>query len=457
MNHQNTVNIIGAGLAGSEAAYHIIRHGIPVNLFEMRPVLQTKAHESSLFAELVCSNSLRGASIQNAVGLLKEELKICDSLIMKAALNSSVPAGGALAVDRLQFSQYIDNFLRNHPLVTVHIIEVTDFPNFSSQNPCIVATGPLTSLKLTEQIEKLTGSQNLAFFDAVSPIVYNESLEHKKMFKQSRYDKGEGQDYWNIPLTKELYYQFVEAVKCAEKYSGNIAVENDNLEKLRPFEGCMPIEDMIERGTDVLRFGPFKPVGLNDPNNPIRPYAVLQLRQDDKAGQTWSMVGMQTRMKRAEQDKIFRMLPGLEKVEFVRFGTVHRNTFIESPKCLNATLEFRDKEGLFFAGQITGVEGYVESTAAGLVAGINAARMVQGKDCIKFPISSAIGALLNYITDVERKNFQPMNISYGIMPSYFANKPAKKTKTSKKDRREATAELALKDLREFLREKIQRP
>lgn len=445
------VTIVGGGLAGSEAAWQLVSRGIPVVIHEMRPQTMTKAHKSGSFAELVCSNSFRGADLGNAVGLLKAELKLLGSLIMEAALDAQVPAGGALAVDRDVFSAYVDRKLRSHPLVEVHEGEVTEIPEASPTHPVIVATGPLTSKTLAKAIEQITGQGQLAFFDAISPIILDESIDHSKVFRQSRYDKGEGDDYLNIALDEAEYYAFVDAVHKGEKFGGHEEVEADQVDSLRPFEGCMPIEDMIARGPETLRFGPFKPTGLSDPRTGRRPHAVAQLRQDDKAGTLWSMVGMQTRLRHPEQLRIFRTLPGLENAEFVRLGSVHRNTFIESPKCLDATLAFRNRTGLFFAGQITGVEGYVESTAGGLLAGINAARLIGGKPLATLPIDTAIGALMAYISDPDRKDFQPMNISFGLMPTYLEaeKRGANGKKISKGDRRLEAANRALAHLSEI--------
>lgn len=448
MTEKKPVTIIGGGLAGSEAAWQLVRRGIPVTLHEMRPQVMTKAHKTGRFAELVCSNSFRGADLSNAVGLLKAELELLGSLVMEAARVAEVPAGGALAVDRDVFSSYIDSKLRAHPLVTVVEGEVEKIPESSPEHPVIVATGPLTSKTLALDIERLTGEGRLAFFDAISPILFDESLDHSKMFKQSRYDKGGGDDYWNIPLSRDEYYAFVDAVKNGEKFGGHEEVESDAIADLRPFEGCMPIEEMIARGPDTLLFGPFKAVGLTNPHTGARPYAVCQLRQDDKAGKLWSMVGMQTRLKHGEQLRIFRTLPGLENAEFVRLGSVHRNSFIQSPKCLDATLELRAHKGTFFAGQITGVEGYVESTAGGLLAGINAGHCIRGESLLTLPQTTAIGALMAYISDAERKDFQPMNISFGLMPSYLESerRDEQGKRITKRDRRVAASQAALRDL-----------
>lgn len=412
------VTIVGAGLAGSEAAWQIASRGIQVQLHEMRPARMTKAHKTGRFAELVCSNSLRGAALTNAVGLLKEELRRMRSLIMQAADSARVPAGGALAVDREAFSSYIDCKIRSHPLIKICTGELTEVPCGDAQHPVIVATGPLTSATLAADIRRITGAESLAFFDAISPIILGSSIDTDKVFRQSRYDKGGSADYLNVPMDRDLYQTFVRSVVEAEKFGAHDEVESDCIEQLRHFEGCMPIEDMAASGPETLRHGPLKPMGLRDPRTGRAPYAALQLRQDDSSGTLWSMVGMQTRMKHPEQIRVFRMLPGLESCEFVRLGSVHRNTFIDSPKCLNSTLQFRGRPELFFAGQITGVEGYVESTAAGLVAGVNAARICRGADPLSLPAFTATGALLNYISDPSRTDFQPMNISFGLIEGY---------------------------------------
>jgi methylenetetrahydrofolate--tRNA-(uracil-5-)-methyltransferase len=441
--------IVGGGLSGCEAAWQLAQRGCSVTLLEMRPHTSTKAHKTDGLAELVCSNSLRGAALSNAVGLLKFELIGLGSLIMDCALKSQLPAGGALAVDRDQFSALVTQAMHEHPLITIERTEAGTLPEATIGSPVIIATGPLTSPALARSIEAFAGQSSLAFYDAIAPILYADSLDTSILFRQSRYDKG-GDDYLNCPLNKEEYYAFVEAVTAAEKYAGHSDVENENLENLRPFEGCMPLEDMIERGPETLRFGPFKPKGLLDPRTGSEPYAVMQLRQDNQEASLWSLVGMQTRMKRADQQRVFSMLPGLANAEFARFGSVHRNTFLNSPKCLNADLQTRSQSGLFFAGQITGVEGYVESTAAGFVAGVNAAQMLAGNSTLEFPTSTAIGGLLGYISDPARKDFQPMNINFGLMPSYaaFPHRDGKR-RLGKEERRIAVAKLALSDLQNF--------
>lgn len=449
---KSTVSIIGAGLAGSEAAWQLVSRGHVVRLIEMRPQRMTKAHKTGKCAELVCSNSLRGAALTNAVGLLKEELRRTGSLIMQAADFAAVPAGGALAVDRDVFSAYIDERMRSHPLIAFESAEIQEIPDSSEANPVIIATGPLTSPALARAIEARTGKESLAFFDAISPIVLDESLDHEKLFRQSRYGKGGGEDYLNIFLNQEQYEGFVAAVAAGEKFGGHEEVESDKVDNLRPFEGCMPIEEMVSRGLDTLRFGPMKPVGLEDPRTGRRPYAALQLRQDDKECKRWNMVGFQTKLKHLEQQRIFRSLPGLENAEFVRLGSVHRNTFIDSPKCLESTLQFRTQPSLFFAGQITGVEGYVESTAGGLAAGINASRLIGGLPPLTFPQDTAIGSLLHYISDPSRKDFQPMNISFGLMQSYL-DSPYVRSE-GKDARRLRASERALKSLGDFLSQHV---
>ena len=412
------ISIIGGGLAGSEAAWQAARLGARVRLYEMRPKRMTKAHRTDGLAELVCSNSFRGAALTNAVGLLKHELRALDSLIMQAADYAAVPSGGALAVDRQRFSEFVTQHVRSDDNIEVINEEVTEIPEFSAQSPLIIATGPLTSAPFAAKLASLLGTQQLAFFDAISPIVTAASLNFEKLFKASRYDKG-GDDYLNAPFDRDQYYDFVDAIASGEKFGGHEDIDNDQVANLRPFEGCMPIDEMVERGRDTLRFGPLKPVGLRDPRDGKRPYAVVQLRQDNKEASLWSLVGFQTRLKHPEQLRIFRTIPGLEEAEFVRLGSVHRNTFIDSPRCLGAALELREMRGLFLAGQITGVEGYVESTACGLLAGVNAVRLAASQPAIVPPATTAIGALIAYITEPTRTQFQPMNVSFGLMPSYL--------------------------------------
>ena len=398
-----TVNVIGAGLAGSEAAWQLAKRGINVRLYEMRPVKQTPAHHTDKFAELVCSNSLRANSLTNAVGVLKEEMRVLDSAIIAAADECSVPAGGALAVDRHEFAANVTEKVKNHPNVTVLNEEVTEIP----EGPTIIATGPLTSEALSAKLRELTGEDYLYFYDAAAPIVEKDSLDMDKVYLKSRYDKGEAA-YLNCPMTEEEFDRFYDALVSAE------TVPLKEFEKEIFFEGCMPIEVMAKRGKKTMLFGPMKPVGLEDPKTGKRPYAGVQLRQDDAAGTLYNIVGFQTHLKWGDQKEVLRLIPGLEQAEIVRYGVMHRNTFINSPSLLKATYQFKKRDDLFFAGQMTGVEGYVESAASGLVAGINAARLIQGKEPVTFSNETAIGSMAHYITETNKKNFQPMNANFGL-------------------------------------------
>lgn len=431
---KTVVNIIGAGLAGSEAAWQVAKRGIPVHLYEMRPVKQTPAHHTDKFAELVCSNSLRANSITNAVGILKEEMRILDSVIIRSADESAVPAGGALAVDRHEFAAHVTDRVKNHPLVTVFNEEITDIPD----GVTIIATGPLTSEGLAASLKELTGEDYLYFYDAAAPIIEKDSIDMDKVYLKSRYDKGEAA-YLNCPMTEEEFDRFYDALISAE------TVPLKEFEKEIFFEGCMPIEVMAERGKKTLLFGPMKPVGLEDPKTGKRPYAVVQLRQDDAAGTLYNLVGFQTHLKWGPQKEVLRLIPGLENAEVVRYGVMHRNTFINSPKVLNATYQFRNREDLFFAGQMTGVEGYVESAASGLIAGINAVRLVEGKEPLEFPEESALGSMAKYITTTNAKNFQPMNANFGLFPEL----PVKVK--GKKERAEQHAKRALETIQNFVK------
>ncbi|MCR1990408.1 FADH(2)-oxidizing methylenetetrahydrofolate--tRNA-(uracil(54)-C(5))-methyltransferase TrmFO [Bacillus subtilis] len=402
--NQRTVNVIGAGLAGSEAAWQLAKRGIQVKLYEMRPVKQTPAHHTDKFAELVCSNSLRSNTLANAVGVLKEEMRALDSAIIAAADECSVPAGGALAVDRHEFSASVTNRVKNHPNVIVINEEVTEIP----EGPTIIATGPLTSESLSAQLKELTGEDYLYFYDAAAPIVEKDSLDMDKVYLKSRYDKGEAA-YLNCPMTEEEFDRFHEALTSAE------TVPLKEFEKEIFFEGCMPIEVMAKRGKKTMLFGPMKPVGLEHPVTGKRPYAVVQLRQDDAAGTLYNIVGFQTHLKWGDQKEVLKLIPGLENVEIVRYGVMHRNTFINSPSLLKPTYQFKNRSDLFFAGQMTGVEGYVESAASGLVAGINAAKLVLGEELVIFPQETAVGSMAHYITTTNQKNFQPMNANFGLL------------------------------------------
>ncbi|MGM7720360.1 FADH(2)-oxidizing methylenetetrahydrofolate--tRNA-(uracil(54)-C(5))-methyltransferase TrmFO [Metabacillus sp. Hm71] len=432
MNQDQVVNVIGAGLAGSEAAWQLAKRGIQVRLFEMRPVKQTPAHHTEKFAELVCSNSLRANTLTNAVGVLKEEMRILDSVIIKAADECAVPAGGALAVDRHEFAGKVTELVKGHPNVTVINEEVGEIPS----GPTIIATGPLTSKSLSEQLKTLTGEEYLYFYDAAAPIIEKDSINMEKVYLKSRYDKGEAA-YLNCPMTEEEFDRFYEALISAE------TVPLKEFEKEIFFEGCMPIEVMAQRGRKTMLFGPLKPVGLEDPKTGKRPYAVVQLRQDDAAGTLYNIVGFQTHLKWGPQKEVLSLIPGLENAEIVRYGVMHRNTFINSPRLLKATYQYKDREDLFFAGQMTGVEGYVESAASGLVAGINAAHLVLGKDLVEFPNETAIGSMAKYITAANPDNFQPMNANFGI----FAELPERIK--SKKERNEMHANRALETIQKI--------
>ena len=401
------VHVIGAGLAGCEAVTQLTRHGIPVILHEMRPVKSDEAHKTAYFAELVCSNSLRAANIENAVGLLKEEMRRLGSLIMQKADEHQVPAGGALAVDRDGFAAAVTEAVKANPLVTVIHEEVTDLE--SLEGTVIVASGPLTSAALFADIKKLLQADYLHFFDAAAPIVTADSLDYDKVYRASRYDKG-GADYLNCPFyTKEEYVAFWEAL-CNAESAPVKDFEHD------VFEACMPIEEMAARGEDTMRFGPLKPVGLIDPRNGKEAYAVVQLRQDNAAASLYNLVGFQTHLKWPEQRRVFGMIPGLENAEFVRFGVMHKNTYLNSPQLLDKHFNLRSNKRFYFAGQMTGVEGYVESAASGLMAGLAAARAVLELPEVEFPDVTAHGALANYISNPAIENFQPMNINFGLIP-----------------------------------------
>ena len=432
------VTIVGGGLAGSEAAWQAASAGVPVTLIEMRPVTPTAVHKTDRLAELVCSNSFRGDKLDNAVGLLKEEMRRLGSLVMRVADRVRVPAGAALAVDRDAFAAGITDEIAAHPLIRVDRREIPGLPDASPSAPVIIATGPLTAPALSADIAAFVGTEHLAFFDAISPIVLAETIDRTRVFAQSRWDRslngnGEG-DYLNCPFTEAEYRAFHEAVVSAEK-----AVVHD-FDRTNFFEGCLPIEVMAHRGQDTLRYGPMKPVGLRDPRTGHRPYAVAQLRQDNLAGDHYSLVGFQTQIKWGDQARVLRMIPGLEQAEFVRFGMIHRNTYINAPTVLTDTWQARTRPGLFFAGQLSGVEGYVESAASGLIAGRNAARLVQGLAPIAPPRSTAIGALGYYVSHADARHYDPTNITFGIIPTLDA--PPK----SRQERALAMSARALQDL-----------
>jgi methylenetetrahydrofolate--tRNA-(uracil-5-)-methyltransferase len=427
------ITIIGGGLAGCEAAWQAARRGVRVTLHEMKPERFSPAHHVASLAELVCSNSLRGESLENAVGLLKEELRRAGSLFMAAADATRVPAGGALAVDRELFAAYITEKVEAEPLIELVRGEVTAIP---PEGVKVIASGPLTSDRLAERIGDLTGPY-LYFYDAIAPIVAADSIDRGKTFAASRYGKGDGDDYLNCPLNEEEYRAFVAALRCGAK------VPAKDFEKVIHFEGCMPVEELAERGLDTLRFGPMKPVGLIDPATGAEPHAVVQLRREDRAGTMYNLVGFQTKLTWPEQQRVFRMIPGLGRAEFVRLGSMHRNTFINAPQLLLPTGQMKREPRILFAGQITGVEGYVESAASGFLAGVNAARIALGALPIVPPAATALGSLVGHITNAAAKHFQPMNVNYGLFPELPG-------RVKKKERRAKLAERALAEFEEWL-------
>ncbi len=403
------ITVIGAGLAGCEAAYYLAEKGVKVTLYEMKPNKKSPAHKSDLFAELVCSNSLKAARIESAAGLLKEEMRRLGSICLKSADKSAVPAGGALAVERNQFSQYITEQIKNHPNIKIVYECAQKIPE---NGVTIVATGPLTDCALAEDIKKTVGSEYLSFFDAAAPIISGDSIDMTSAFYQSRYDKGEGDDYINCPLNKEEYENFHRELVSAER-----APLKDFESDLTVYEGCMPIEILASRGTDAIRFGPMKPVGLTDPNTGRRPWAVLQLRKENCEGSMYNLVGFQTNLKFGEQKRVFSMIPALKNAEFMRYGVMHRNSFINSPELLNINLSLKRNPNVFFAGQLSGVEGYMESAASGILAAINALAYISEKEPLVLPKTTMIGGILGYITDPENaKKFQPMGANFGILP-----------------------------------------
>ncbi|MGN1182040.1 MAG: methylenetetrahydrofolate--tRNA-(uracil(54)-C(5))-methyltransferase (FADH(2)-oxidizing) TrmFO [Faecalibacillus sp.] len=430
MNNEKIVNIIGAGLAGVEASYQLAKKGYQVNLYEMRPVKMTPAHHTGMFAELVCSNSLRGDHFNNAVGVLKNEMEKLDSVIIRFARENSVPAGGALAVDRQQFSQAVTNFITSHPLIHVIHEEVTKLP----EGPTIIASGPLTSDALSKEIKELLGEDYFYFFDAAAPIIEKDSVDFDIAYYKSRYDKGDN-EYINCPMNEEEFDLFYDELMKAQ------VVKPKDFEE-RFFEGCMPFEEMARRGKQTLLFGPMKPVGLTKPDG-TKPFAVVQLRQDNVQASLYNIVGFQTHLTWPEQKRIIHLIPGLENAKFVRYGVMHRNTFICSPKYLNPDYSLKGHPGLFMAGQITGVEGYVESAQSGIVAGINMIQYLEGKNSIIFPTETVMGALAYYITHSDEDNFQPMKANFGILPDL-------KTRVKKKLRKEAYAKRAVEVMDGFL-------
>ena len=431
--------VIGGGLAGTEAAWQAAERGIEVALYEMRPQRNTPAHTTDQLAELICSNSLGSNLPDRASGLLKAELRLLNSLIMRAADATAVPAGGALAVDRDRFAQLVTERIASHPRIELRREEVKAIP----PGPCIIASGPLTADDLANDIARLTGQQHLYFYDAIAPIVEAGSIDRTIAFRQSRTERGAEQqaegDYLNCPFTKDEYDTFVDALVAAER----IELRDFEREDAKFFEGCLPIEVLAKRGHDALAFGPMKPIGLRDPRTGKRPYAVVQLRQDNLAGTLYNIVGFQTNLKWPEQKRVFRLVPGLAGAEFLRYGTMHRNTFINSPLLLQPTMQFRTRADLFFAGQITGVEGYIGNAASGLVAGLNAARWLRGEALIEFPPATMLGAVCQYVTHADPEDFQPMKANYGILPALDASQSPR----GKRERYQAFSWRALDEMR----------
>jgi methylenetetrahydrofolate--tRNA-(uracil-5-)-methyltransferase len=428
------LTIIGGGLAGCEAAWQAAQAGVDVRLYEMRPQRKTEAHQTEYLAELVCSNSFRNASLETAVGLLKEEMRRLGSLVMQVADRTSVPAGAALAVDREHFASGVTEAIQNHAKISLIREEVESLPD----GVVIVATGPLTSAALSAALQERLGEKHLYFYDAIAPIVSADSIDRTITFPASRYDKG-GDDYLNCPFSRDEYYAFVDAILAADK------VPSRDFERCTYFEGCMPIEELARRGRDTLAFGPMRPVGLIDPRTGKRPFAVAQARQDNQEATLYNLVGFQTKMTYPEQRRVLRMVPGLANAEFVRLGSLHRNTFINSPAVLRSTLQLRNAEQTFLAGQLVGVEGYVESAATGLLAGLNAVRLQSGEPLLVPPPATSLGSLLRYVTDRTRRDFQPMNANYGLFPPIDV-------RAKGRERRRALADRALRESEEWLAE-----
>jgi methylenetetrahydrofolate--tRNA-(uracil-5-)-methyltransferase len=412
------VTVVGGGLAGSEAAWALAERGVRVTLYEMRPTLKTPAHRTDRLAELVCSNSFKSTDLTNAHGLLKAELRALGSLLLPCADLARVPGGAALAVDREIFSQAVNERVTAHPNITVRREEVAELPS-----PGVVASGPLTSARLAEAMAARLGSAALAFYDAIAPVVSTDSLDHERLYALSRYGKGDGDDYLNAPMDGPAYERFLDALLEADQHQGH------DFDQVPYFEGCLPVEEMARRGRETLRFGPMKPVGLPDPRTGREPHAVVQLRREDRAGQMWNLVGFQTRLRIPEQQRVFRMIPGLEQAEYLRFGSIHRNSYLNSPASLGPGLTARDDDRLLFAGQITGVEGYTESLGTGLLAGINLGRRLEGKPLAVPPPTTMLGALYRYLAEADPRHFQPMNANFGLLEPL----PGKVRKDRKKE------------------------
>ncbi len=435
MTSTGQVTVIGGGLAGCEAAWQVAEQGVTVDLYEMKPERFSPAHELAQLGELVCSNSLRSNAVDSAAGLLKEEMRQLGSLLMRAAEATAVPAGKALAVDRQQFAAFITAAIEGHPLITVHRQEVTHIPD-AAAGPVILAAGPLMSAPLTQHLQTLTGSDNLAFYDAIAPIVDAESLDMEVIYRKSRWDDDSPGDYLNCPMDREQYAHFITLLGAAE------TVALHSFEDPKYFEGCLPIEVMCERGPETLRFGPMKPIGLMHPQTGKVPHAVVQLRAENQEGTMYNLVGFQTKLTYPEQQRVFRTIPGLEQVVFLRLGSIHRNTFVCAPLVLEPTLEMKGRPGLYLAGQVSGVEGYIESAAMGLLAGLNAGRQVLGKSALVPPAATAHGALIHHLTESDPAHFQPSNVNFGLFPPLIG-------RTFKKERGRIRAELALGLIKEW--------
>ncbi|HKT61370.1 MAG TPA: methylenetetrahydrofolate--tRNA-(uracil(54)-C(5))-methyltransferase (FADH(2)-oxidizing) TrmFO [Gemmatimonadales bacterium] len=427
--------VAGGGLAGSEAAWALAERGVRVTLYEMRPVVPTPAHRTDRLAELVCSNSFKSTELSNAHGLLKAELRALGSLLLPCADLARVPGGAALAVDREIFSQAVHDRVTAHPNITVRREEAAELPS-----PGVVATGPLTSARLTDAMVARLGSAALAFYDAIAPVVSDDSLDHDRLYALSRYGKGDGDDYLNAPLDASAYERFLDALLEADQHQGH------DFDQVPYFEGCLPVEEMARRGRETLRFGPMKPVGLPDPRTGREPHAVVQLRREDRAGQMWNLVGFQTRLRIPEQQRVFRMIPGLEQAEYLRFGSIHRNSYLNSPASLGPGLTARDDDRLFFAGQITGVEGYTESLGTGLLAGINLARRLQGRPLAVPPPTTMLGGLYRYLAEADPKHFQPMNANFGLLEPLAGKVKKDRKKELLVERAQAEFDRFLKDL-----------
>jgi methylenetetrahydrofolate--tRNA-(uracil-5-)-methyltransferase len=440
----NATTVVGGGLAGSEAAWALAERGVRVTLYEMRPAVKTPAHHTDRLAELVCSNSFKSVDLANAHGLLKAELRALGSLLLPCADLARVPGGTALAVDREIFSRAVHERVTAHSNITVVREEVAELPS-----PGVVATGPLTSARLTEAIVARLGASALAFYDAIAPVVSSDSLDHGRLYALSRYGKGEGDDYLNAPMDGPAYERFLDALLEADQHQGH------DFDAVPYFEGCLPVEEMARRGRETLRFGPMKPVGLPDPRTGREPHAVVQLRREDRAGQMWNLVGFQTRLRIPEQQRVFRMIPGLEQVEYLRYGSIHRNSYLNSPASLGPALTATDDDRLFFAGQLTGVEGYTESLGTGLLAGINLARRLEGKPPAVPPPTTMLGGLYRYLREADPKHFQPMNANFGLLEPLAGGQSVRRSggrAAAKERRKELLVERAQVEFGRFLEE-----